>query len=85
MNIVYNVRTVIGGMLFMILVGIPRVLNNLGLELGAASFMLDMWWIFVVVLFSISLIFYQYLRNWRYTLIMFLFSIAIAYVVAIAW
>lgn len=85
MNIVFNVRTVIGWVSFLILVGIPRVLNGLGLDLGLAAFMLEVWWIFVVLLFVLCLTMWAWLRNWRTALFVLILAIVLAYVIASVW
>ena len=85
MNIVFNVRTVMASATFLALVVVPKIVSNLGAGLGALGFMLEMWWVFLVVLFAAGLALFPYLKNWRTCLIVFIVAIIIAYVVAIAY
>ena len=85
MNIVFNVRTVIGWVSFLILVGIPRILNGLGMDLGPAAFMLEVWWIFLVLLVVLCLTLWTWLRNWKMALIVLVGAIILAYAIASVW
>jgi hypothetical protein len=85
MNIVFNVRTVMASATFLALVVVPKIVNNLGANLGSVGFMLEMWWVFLVVLFALGLALWPYIKNWRTSLIVFIIAIIIAYIVAIAY
>jgi len=85
MNIVFNVRAVIASVLFLSTVVIPKILNNLGLDLGSASFMLEIWWVFIMVFIAEIFILWNMIRNLRITIIALVIAIIIAYIVAIAY
>jgi len=85
MNIVFNVRAVMASVLFLSTVVIPKILNNLGLELGSFAFMLEIWWVFIIVLIAECLLFWSWLRDLRFTIIALILAVIVAYIVAIAY
>lgn len=77
-----SLRVVIASVLWISLVAVPKIIFNMGFSYEPLSFMVQAWWVFVVTLFVFVLIFFKKMLNLRWSLILLILAIIIAYIIA---